>query len=1195
MKLNVLIAGCLALLILCTCAVAGVPAAESYKEPDAMVGGWGDMEVAPTDVINLTAPNEAESSSTLIAEYTAATTKSQISSTKLQTEPATPVTSTSAVLHGKLINYDDGDNQEYSICFRYEGGGVGKTKVGYTTVSANNPSYEFTLTGLKPGTTYYYRAVHRDSEESVPHSMDASEPKPFTTISVLAKIPEDLLNDIDSVVDSQGYIDDWEISRDQFKIMLAALAYAEVGNCGYGAHSNDEDDKWHKDLPGGFHFSGGLGPFQITVTEPREEWTTLDKLNSKKALDDTIKRHKLFSEGNFKSLEDLRLKLKKQWFSYNVSAEGGGGHFEIKWGHVTGTNWDDVKDTNKTTLDSPLDWELIKESIKSDEKESDVIKDIGIKKWTIIKDDEVKNHTGGEITLDKNLRTWLISAKMTSYSFKYYYTYDEDQKIEIWAYSNSSPDDDVYDKRSIFVRTYNKPKPQRVADNDYRLTHPVLADLATSKNVDVALVIDSSGSMSWNDPKDDRLKAAKMFIDIIGAADQIAVVSFDSSAKVQKGLTRVGGNEIALKSAIDKIGSSGSTNIGDGLRKGYNELDSVAANPEHKKAAILLTDGEHNTGTEPSSVVPDYRAKGWPIYTIGFTTEADVKLLKDISEETGGEYYTSLKSDTLKDIYTRISQSVTGYVQVETQNGKIAKDETITGSLPVDFSIMAFNLALFWPGSDLDLVLYYPDGDKVTLNQSNPNGTDDPDISYISQDTYEIYKVQNPQPGAWNYDIVGVDVTGQKENYTLALSASTTIKLDAHTDKLDYDMGEGVKITANFTEDDVGIVNAQATASITLPDLSQGTLVLSDSGGGVYEGTFYATQPGHYSVLVEVQRGLDVVRQKQIEFDVSMRSVPGPIANFTADRTSGIAPLPVQFTDIPAGGTPAIWEWNFGDGNTATVQNPTYIHNYTVAGTYTVKLTTTNAGGCNTSTKVDYITIMRPAPVDISSDSSGDDSSVSTGSALTSGNGVSFSFTGLPVSTITIESGADISRALIIAEQIRSLPGSITPPKSETYQYLEITLHRLESADFDEALISFNVPVGYLSAMGMKTTDVALMRYTDGQWVHLKTILVKEEGGRAYYEAVTPGFSVFAIVLEKNGATVEAPVLTPVPVATVGEEEEKNREEPDVVEPEVSLTSTPTPVAASAATPTPKEAPVIYAPIGLIVAGLLAFALRRRE
>lgn len=63
-------------------------------------------------------------------------------------------------------------------------------------------------------------------------------------------------------------------------------------------------------------------------------------------------------------------------------------------------------------------------------------------------------------------------------------------------------------------------------------------------------------------------------------------------------------------------------------------------------------------------------------------------------------------------------------------------------------------------------------------------------------------------------------------------------------------------------------------------------------------------------------------------------------------------------------------------------------------------------------------------------------------------------------------------------------------------------------------------------------------------------------------------------------------VSTPAPAMTA-------RERVDVVEPEVS--STPTP-AALAATPTPKEAPVVYyASIGLVVVGLLALALRRRE
>ena len=39
-----------------------------------------------------------------------------------------------------------------------------------------------------------------------------------------------------------------------------------------------------------------------------------------------------------------------------------------------------------------------------------------------------------------------------------------------------------------------------------------------------------------------------------------------------------------------------------------------------------------------------------------------------------------------------------------------------------------------------------------------------------------------------------------------------------------------------------------------------------------------------------------------------------PIANFTANVTSGTAPLAVQFTDTSSG-SPTEWNWDFGEGN----------------------------------------------------------------------------------------------------------------------------------------------------------------------------------------------------------------------------------------------------------------------------------------
>ncbi|MDA3944038.1 MAG: PKD domain-containing protein [Bacteroidetes bacterium] len=49
------------------------------------------------------------------------------------------------------------------------------------------------------------------------------------------------------------------------------------------------------------------------------------------------------------------------------------------------------------------------------------------------------------------------------------------------------------------------------------------------------------------------------------------------------------------------------------------------------------------------------------------------------------------------------------------------------------------------------------------------------------------------------------------------------------------------------------------------------------------------------------------------------------------------------------------WLWNFGDGTTSTLQNPS--HTYTTAGSYTVSLTVSNGSESDTETKTSYITV----------------------------------------------------------------------------------------------------------------------------------------------------------------------------------------------------------------------------------------------
>ena len=85
---------------------------------------------------------------------------------------------------------------------------------------------------------------------------------------------------------------------------------------------------------------------------------------------------------------------------------------------------------------------------------------------------------------------------------------------------------------------------------------------------------------------------------------------------------------------------------------------------------------------------------------------------------------------------------------------------------------------------------------------------------------------------------------------------------------------------------------------------------------------------------------------------------PGPpTADFTANPTSGTAPLAVSFTDTSIG-SPSSWSWDFGDGSSSTQQNPT--HTYTSAGNYTVKLTVANTSGSNTKQQSNFINVAPP-------------------------------------------------------------------------------------------------------------------------------------------------------------------------------------------------------------------------------------------
>jgi PKD repeat protein len=85
-----------------------------------------------------------------------------------------------------------------------------------------------------------------------------------------------------------------------------------------------------------------------------------------------------------------------------------------------------------------------------------------------------------------------------------------------------------------------------------------------------------------------------------------------------------------------------------------------------------------------------------------------------------------------------------------------------------------------------------------------------------------------------------------------------------------------------------------------------------------------------------------------------------PVASFTATPTSGLVNLSVAFNDTSTAGDFPItsWYWDFGDGGTSTLQNPT--HTYTTGGTYNVTLTVTDSEGFTDTSAPTAITAEEP-------------------------------------------------------------------------------------------------------------------------------------------------------------------------------------------------------------------------------------------
>ena len=196
--------------------------------------------------------------------------------------------------------------------------------------------------------------------------------------------------------------------------------------------------------------------------------------------------------------------------------------------------------------------------------------------------------------------------------------------------------------------------------------------------IDIVLAVDISGSMLARDFQPDRLTAAKEVASQFVAnrqGDRIGLVVFAGEAFTQTPLTT---DQSSLQTLLGRLRSGvveDGTAIGNGLATAVNRLRE---SDSKSKVIILLTDGVNNRGQiSPLTVAdiakeqnikvytigvgrngtapyPVFDERGREVYTVDMKVEIDEKMLQEIADKTGGEYFRATDKTSLARIYEQI-------------------------------------------------------------------------------------------------------------------------------------------------------------------------------------------------------------------------------------------------------------------------------------------------------------------------------------------------------------------------------------------------------------------------------------------------------------------------------------------------------------------------------------------------------------
>lgn len=379
--------------------------------------------------------------------------------------------------------------------------------------------------------------------------------------------------------------------------------------------------------------------------------------------------------------------------------------------------------------------------------------------------------------------------------------------------------------------------------------------------VNLSIVLDTSGSMSeadasWDGSQVPRIEALRQSLirEVVPRLEsRTSIVEFNASASIVHPLTDV--NETTrneLQQSVRDLSEGGGTTIGGGMRLGMETIEDEPG----EKTMLLLSDGKENEAPYVDEVLPEVRNAGIEVYTIGIGSDIDEDQLEYIADETGGDVAIDPEVEQLREFYRQMIGDAQNRQTLSRTEDELDEGDRLEDDCKVDSSCEDVQFSLSYEGSEMDLLVTDPEGNEISEGG---------DIDHREGEANEVWTVDDPEPGEWNYEVEVRQVDESQETFAQATADSTVHGELFVSDDL-YEATGFIRIQLVVSENLERYVGADVRTEIRPPSGGDDDVIelpLNDDGrgpddiadDGIYSNYFQPTEPGEYQFRTIVEGG----------------------------------------------------------------------------------------------------------------------------------------------------------------------------------------------------------------------------------------------------------------------------------------------------------------------------------------------------